>query len=184
VVANVEQKAERLGRHVALVHAGLDAARRTLSPAVFPPSGLAREMTPLAGTPDALGPRWRRTQAALVDVAARVQAAGARFAVVVTPLDVQVNPSRAQLYRSGALPYPAHGLPEVDWGRATAMPAALARFLHEFGMPVVDVTPAFRAASGEDLFLVGDYHAAAAGHRLIAREVARWFERARPCDAP
>jgi hypothetical protein len=64
------------------------------------------------------------------------------------------------------------------------MPAALAQYLHDAGIAVVDTTDAFRADGGTDLFLAGDYHAGAAGHRLIAREVARWFEGARPCDAP
>ena len=181
LVANVEEKAERLGRQVGLVHATFEAARRALTPALFAPSGLAREIEPLTLTPAALGDRWGQTQAALAAMAARVSAAGARFALVSTPLDLQVDAARAVLYRTGGLPYPSHGFPDADWPATSTMPAALRTFAAAAGIDLVDATPAFLRHRHAHLFLAGDYHAAPAGHRLIAREVARWFEHARPC---
>jgi hypothetical protein len=159
----------------------LGAARAAWTPALFPPSGLAREIEPLALPADAVAARFARAARALEAMAGAAAAAGARFAVVVTPLDVQVDATRNALYVSGALPYPAHGFADVDYTRAEALPAALARFADDAGIALVDTTPAFRRHRELPLFLRGDYHAAPAGHRLIAREVDRWFVRARPC---
>jgi hypothetical protein len=181
IVANVEEKTEWVGRGLGVVHAGFDAMRHALTPAIFPPSGLAREMEPLTLTPDALGARWQRTTAALARMAASAAAAGARFVLVVTPLDLQVDPGRATLYRTGGLPYPSHGFPDADWSAATAMPAALRDFAAAHGLTVVDTTAALQRHRGVPLFLAGDYHAAPAAQRVIAREVARWFAHARPC---
>ena len=184
LVANLEQKGERVGMRLAAADTMLGAARAVWTPALFPPSGLAREIEPLALPPDAVAARFARAARALDAMAAAAAAAGARFAVVVTPLDVQVDAARNALYRSGALPYPAHGFTDVDYTRAEALPAALARFAAEAGIALVDTTPAFRRHRELPLFLRGDYHAAPAGHRLIAREVDRWFARARPCPDP
>jgi hypothetical protein len=78
VVANVEEKAARLGEDVALVHAALRVARNALTPSVFAPSGLARELEPLTLPLPALATRWARTRAAIGGMAADARAAGAR----------------------------------------------------------------------------------------------------------
>jgi lysophospholipase L1-like esterase len=181
IVANVEEKGARLGEHVALVHAALGAARRTLTPALFPPSGLARELEPLTLPPEALADRWARTRTALAGMAADARTAGARFAVVVTPLDVQVDPARNALYRDGTLPYPSHGFQDVDYRRARAMPDALRAFAAAADVTLLDLTPAFEAAGGARLFLARDYHLAPPGHRVIARAVERWVLRSGGC---
>ena len=172
-VANVEQKAARLAGVVGLADVALDGARRPLTPSVFPPSGLARELEPLAVPPDAIAARWARARDALGGMAADATRDGARLVVVLTPLDVQVDGARNVLYRTGALPYPAHGFRDVDYVASRAIPDALATV----DVPLVDLTPAFRAHRARALFLARDYHASAAGQRLIAREVARWVVR-------
>jgi lysophospholipase L1-like esterase len=181
-VANVEQKAARLAGVVGIADVALDGARRRLTPGVFPPSGLARELEPLAVPPDAIAGRWARARDAIAGMAEDAAREGARLVVVLTPLDVQVDAARNVLYRTGALPYPAHGFRDVDYVDSRAIPDALATV----GVPLVELVPAFRAHRGLGLFLARDYHASAAGHRLIAREVARYVIRhgAACVDAP
>src|SRR5262249_34532665 len=147
-----------------------------------PPSGLARELEPLAVPPGAIAARWARVRDAIAGMAADAAREGARLVVVLTPLDVQVDGARGVLYRTGALPYPAHGFLDVDYVGSRAIPDALA----SVRAPLVDLTPAFRAHRALGLFLARDYHASAAGHRLIAREVARYVLRdgASCVDAP
>jgi hypothetical protein len=181
LLANLEQKGVRLAGRSALAAHALTLLRGVGTPHWFAPSGLALEIEPLARTPEALGDRWRRAEAALRAMTRAATAAGARAAVVVTPLDLQVDPARAGLYRRGRLPYPAHGFVDADYARATAMPAALRDLAAAMGVPLVDLTPAFRAARARPLFLAHDYHAAPAGHRLIARAIGRWVLATRPC---
>jgi lysophospholipase L1-like esterase len=181
VVANVEQKSARLAAWLGIVDRGLALVRRTLTPTVFAASGMARELEPLALPRERVAARWARTEAALAGMAADAAAAGASFALVVTPLDVEVDPARNTLYRHGRLPYPSHGFVDIDYARATHMPRALQRFARVHGISLLDTTPAFRARRRTPLFLAADYHAGPAGHRLIARETARWIVRARPC---
>jgi lysophospholipase L1-like esterase len=179
-IENLDEKATRVGERIALVHEGLRLARRTTR--VFPPSGLARELEPLTAPPSLLAERWARTRVALAGMAADAAAAGARFLLVVTPLDVQVDPARNALYRSGRLPYPSHGFVDIDYRAARAMPVALERFADEAGIQLVDLTDAFVSAGGEKNFLRDDYHAGAGGHLLIARAVAEWLVAARACS--
>jgi len=169
-VANVEQKTARLAGVVGLADVALEGARRQLTPGVFQPSGLARELEPAAIPPEALAARWTRTRQAIAAMAADAAREGAGVVVVLTPLDVQVDATRNVLYRTGALPYPAHGFQDVDYVDSRTIPDALAGI----EVPLVDLTPAFRAHRALGLFLARDYHASAAGHRLIARDVARY----------
>jgi hypothetical protein len=181
VVANVEEKAARLGEDVALVHAALRVARSALTPSVFPPSGLARELEPLTLPPPTLATRWARTRAAIGGMAADARSADARFVLVVTPLDVQVDRGRNALYLDGTLPYPSHGFRDIDYRRARAMPEALRAFAAQTNLTLVDLTPEFEASGAARLFLARDYHLAPRGHRLVAREVARWIVRSGAC---
>jgi len=175
IVANVDEKLSALGTRIGLVHEGYRRVRHVLTPSVFPPSGLAREVWPRLATPAALGARWQRTVRALADVAAATRDAGARALVVVTPLDLEVDPRRNALYRGERLPYPSHGFVDADYGAPTAMPAALAAAAHAVGLPLLDLTPEFRRRAGRPLFLAGDYHLAPRGARLVARAVGRWI---------
>jgi len=179
-LANVDEKATRIGTWLGIVHEPL----RFLSQAsgVFPRSGLARELDPLTAPPEALRDRWRRTETALRAMAADAHAAGARFALVVTPLDVQVDVRRNALYRRGTLPYPAHGFVDIDYRTARAMPDALAAFSREARLPLLDTTPAF-VTGGAHLFLARDYHAGPDGHAVIAQTVAAWFRTTRACGS-
>jgi hypothetical protein len=179
-LANVDEKAARVGTWLGIVHEPLRLLRQTSG--IFPRSGLARELEPLTAPSEALGDRWRRTEIALRAMAADARAAGARFALVVTPLDVQVDVHRNALYRRGTLPYPAHGFVDIDYGAARAMPDALAAFAREAQLSLLDTTPAF-VAGGARLFLERDYHASPDGHAVIARTVGAWFRTTRPCDA-
>jgi lysophospholipase L1-like esterase len=172
-VANLEQKAARLAGVVGLADVALERARRRLTPGVFPPSGLARELEPVAVPPDAIAGRWTRARDAIAGMAADAAREGVGLVVVLTPLDVQVDAARNVLYRTGALPYPAHGFRDVDYVESRAIPDAFAGG----GVPIVDLTPTFRAHRGLGLFLSRDYHPSAAGHRLIARNVAHYVIR-------
>src|SRR5262249_13687232 len=98
-IANADEKAARVGAYVGLVHEPLRLLRQ--ASAWFPRSGLARELDPLTAPPSALSERWRRTRLALQAMARDARRAGARFLLVVTPLDVQVDPRRNALYRAG-----------------------------------------------------------------------------------
>jgi len=177
-LANVDEKAARVGTWLGIVHEPLRLLRQASG--VFPRSGLARELDPLTAPPETLRDRWRRTETALRAMSADARAAGARFALVVTPLDVQVDVHRNALYRRGALPYPAHGFVDIDYRTARAMPDALAAFARDAGLPLLDTTPAF-LAGGAHLFLAGDYHAGPEGHAVIARTVAAWFRTTHTC---
>jgi lysophospholipase L1-like esterase len=181
VIANVEQKTARLGAWLGTVDRGLALVRRTLTPAVFAASGMARELEPLVLPPERIAARWKRAEVALAGMAADAAAAGASFAVVLTPLDLEVDPARNTLYRDGTLPYPSHGFVDIDYTRATHLRRGLQRFARAHGIALLDTTPAFRARRGTPLFLTADYHAGPAGHRLIARQTARWIVHARPC---
>ncbi|HLY39445.1 MAG TPA: GDSL-type esterase/lipase family protein [Candidatus Binatia bacterium] len=177
-LANADEKAARVGTWLGIVHEPLRLLRQASG--VFPRSGLARELDPLTAPPEALRDRWLRTETALRAMAADARATGARFALVVTPLDVQVDVRRNALYRRGALPYPAHGFVDIDYSTARAMPDALAAFARDAQLPLLDTTPAF-VAGGAHLFLAGDYHAGPDGHAAIAHTIAVWFRTARPC---
>jgi lysophospholipase L1-like esterase len=184
LVRHLEDGAVGLGAHLGVVHETFRRLRHRMTPAVFPASGMARELEPLALPPERIASRWAGTKAALAGMAADAAAVGARLAIVATPLDLQVDRRRNQLYRNERLPYPSHGFVDLDYVAADRMPAALARFASEAGIPLVDATRAFRTHSGARLFLEGDYHAAPAGHRLVAREVERWILASRPCARP
>jgi lysophospholipase L1-like esterase len=183
IVANVDEKLSALGTRIGLVHEGFRRVRHALTPAVFPPSGLAREVGPRLATPASLGARWDRTARALADVAAAVSAAGAWGLVVATPLDLEVDARRNVLYRTERLPYPSHGFVDADYAAPTAMPAALAGATAGADLPLLDLAPIFRRRAERRPFLDGDYHLSAAGARLVARAVARWIV-ARDACAP
>jgi hypothetical protein len=155
--------------------------RHALTPSVFPPSGLAREVGPRLATPAGLGARWERTARALADLAAASRDAGARGLLVLTPLDLEVDARRNALYRAERLPYASHGFVDADYGAPTAMPAALAGATAAAHLPLLDLTPVFRRRADRRLFLEGDYHLAPAGARLVAREVARWIVASGAC---
>jgi hypothetical protein len=78
------------------------------------------------------------------------------------------------------VPYPAHGFVDLDYTRSD-MPAAFRRFAAEAGITVIDTTEAFRAHRRLGLFLAEDYHASPSGHRVIARQVARFLATATFC---
>ena len=184
VAANLEEKGARLGARIGLADAVLRIARHGLTPVLFSPSGLARELEPLTLPPAALAARWARTRVAIAGMAADARAAGARFALVLTPLDLQIDRTRNALYRDGALPYPSHGFRDIDYREAREMPDALRRFAGETGLRLLDLTRDFERAGAGSLFLARDYHLAPAGHRLVARAVARQVERDRACLRP
>jgi hypothetical protein len=182
VVANVDEKLTALGRRFGLVDEAFRRVRHVLTPSVFSPSGLAREVGPRLATPAALGARWDRTVRALADLAAASRDAGARGLVVMTPLDLEVDARRNVLYRTERLPYASHGFVDADYGAPTAMPAALAGATAAAELPLLDLTPVFRRRVDRSLFLDGDYHLAPAGARLVAREVARWIVATGACS--
>jgi hypothetical protein len=179
---HVAAETARLARSSGVLDLALAPVRGALTPAVVPPSGLARELEALVVPPAALAARWARTRTALAGIVADATAAGARPALVLVPLDLEVEPARRRLYRAGLLPYATHGFVDADYA-ASPMPGILRRFAREARLPVVDTVPAFRAAlAGADPpFLSRDYHVAAGGHAVIARAAAAWIAATHAC---
>lgn len=120
-----------------------------------PHHGLARV---LRGAQSALGlgPRWDLLRATVLEIRREALAAGARFVVVVLPFLADPGDRLAQVLG--------------DLGRA-----------HDF--QVVDARPAFDARPDKTSLFIIDGHPDAAGHALIADEIARqapWLLEATP----
>jgi hypothetical protein len=100
---------------------------------------------------------------------ARVRASGARFGVMVIPDEYQVD---ASVFAAAAR-YAGRAPADYDLERPQR---ELARALDTRGIPVLDLLPPSRAATGP-LYLPRDTHWSSAGHRLAAAELARFVER-------
>jgi lysophospholipase L1-like esterase len=124
---------------------------------------------------------WTLTAAILGAFARDAQARGARFAAVYVPSRMEVSDRDWDLTRL------SYGLDESVWDRALVR-QRLEEVGRVAGFPVLDLTPALRAAAGplKDVYLTYDGHWNAAGHRAVGDAVAE-FLRARgwtpPCAA-
>lgn len=114
-------------------------------------------------TCDAWADAWAVTDALLAEMARRCADAGVRFGVVLFP-DAVVG-SRAGR-EDAARRWPEAGGWDYTaaWGRAVAMASARA--------PTLDLLPAFQAADDGTLFIPGDGHWTAKGHRVAAEGTA------------
>lgn len=108
--------------------------------------------------------------AALARMRDLASAAGAGFAVVLIPDELQVDP---ELRREVLALPPARDAVEFDWDRPNRV---LAEGLAEQGVPALDLTGPFRAASGEQrLYRINDSHWNIAGNALAARLLGAWL---------
>lgn len=97
-------------------------------------------------------------------------AAGARFAVVLIPDELQVDP---ELRREVLALPPARDAADFDWERPNRV---LAEGLAEEGVPVLDLTaPFLAAAGGQRLYRLNDSHWNLAGNALAARLLSEWL---------
>jgi hypothetical protein len=120
---------------------------------------------------------WRLTEALLRQLRDEVEAAGARFGLVVIPCAEQVDDALwADLERRGR--GAGHRLERQTPSRRMAEIAESSRF------PLLDLTPAFEAAarpadaaaaSGKDLFLLGRFHLSDEGNRVTAEAIHRFL---------
>ncbi len=101
--------------------------------------------------------------------------AGAGFAVVLIPDELQIDPDlRREVL---ALP-PARNPAEFDWDRPNRL---LADTLGARGVPVLDLTGPFRSAAGEQrLYRRNDSHWNLAGNALAARRLGEWLQQQIP----
>ena len=127
------------------------------------------------GDPD-LTHAWTLLDRVLRQFKADVEADGSRFALVVVPCAEQVH---EDLWANLASRAAAQGrtLDREQPGRR------LSAIAHDEGIPLLDLTPAFREATGArpsgdtdaSPFLLGRYHLSDAGNRIAADEVLRFL---------
>ena len=111
---------------------------------------------------------WELTEALLDEMERTAEQGGARLAVFLIPLWIQVEPQ----YLEGFLR--RHALPRAALS-VGAPQERMARWGESRGVPVFDLLPAFAAANaaeGSRLYLERDGHWSAQGHRLAAEQVA------------
>ena len=111
---------------------------------------------------------WAQTQRILQALAAETRAHGSQLLVAYVPNRMEVSDRDWELTRR------AYGLDERGWDRGLAL-RRLRAAGEAAGVPVVDLTPALRAANGlvRNAYFTYDPHWTAAGHAAAAAEVAR-----------
>jgi hypothetical protein len=114
---------------------------------------------------------WRITRRLILEMDALARANGAKFAVMVVPERLQVEPdfrARIEAENSGI---------RLDPARINVL---LAGFCSSAGIPLFDPTPTFARAYCEEGSLlynrIVDRHWNAAGHELAATELARFLD--------
>ncbi|HET7501256.1 MAG TPA: hypothetical protein VFK02_09650 [Kofleriaceae bacterium] len=96
------------------------------------------------------------------DVKRLVEAAGARLAVVILPIDVQVSAAEWKKY----------GKPPIDMEPSKALTAELVELCRSLGLSVLDATPVLAGAE-PGAFLDHDIHMTPRGHAAVAAALAR-----------
>jgi len=117
---------------------------------------------------------WTRTGDIVEALAREAEANGSRFALVYVPSRMEVSDRDWELTRL------SYGMQEGVWDRGLVA-ARVAEMGRLAGVPVLDLTPALRAASGGlggEPYLLYDGHWNARGHRAAGEAVAA-FLRAR-----
>jgi hypothetical protein len=109
----------------------------------------------------------------LRDIHQLTHGAGARLAVVLLPIDVQVSADEWKKY--GAVP--------VDTEPGKALVAALVARCRDLGVPVLDATPVLAAAE-PGAFLDKDPHMTARGHAAVAAALAHLLAELPASPAP
>ncbi|HEU4732672.1 MAG TPA: hypothetical protein VFT22_32475 [Kofleriaceae bacterium] len=96
------------------------------------------------------------------DVKRLVEGGGARLAVVILPIDVQVSAGEWKKY----------GKPPIDMEPSKALTAELVELCRSLGVSVLDATPVLAAAE-PGAFLDHDIHMTPRGHAAVAAALAR-----------
>jgi lysophospholipase L1-like esterase len=110
---------------------------------------------------------WTLTFALLRELALRVEASGARFAVVLVPNRYQVDAALWRLHARQLGLDPAAFGPELPQRR-------FAEWSRETGIPVIDLLPELRERNRDNSFYhLLDAHWNAAGHRVAAEALLR-----------
>ena len=112
---------------------------------------------------------WAATARILAALARETSAHGARLLLAYVPNRMEVRDRDFDLTRR------AYGLADHDWDRGLVL-RRLRAVAEPAGLPVLDLTPALRAADASLLdhaYFTYDPHWTALGHRVAAGEVAR-----------
>ena len=117
--------------------------------------------------PPALESQWSATLAQLLDFKALADAGGARFIVAIIPAlqSIDINALRQSIAAT------RYEVGDFDLARPYR---ALSKFCLENGIELVDPTETFSKAqsNGTVLYLRGDMHFSAAGHRIFAKSIS------------
>lgn len=123
-----------------------------------------------ASPPPALAKGWVQTEALFDSLVQEANAMGAHTAVFLIPLWVQIDSERLAEFCA------RHGLESASLSIRGPQQRMIA-WGSRAGVPIIDLQPAFAEhARGESLYIEGDGHWTAAGHRLAADEVGAQLE--------
>jgi lysophospholipase L1-like esterase len=115
---------------------------------------------------------WHDTSAALVEIAGELQKQGIPLLLVILPVDIQMSSEVAAMYRQ------QFGFRFADSLIDGLPQRMIAEFARRHGIACVDLLPAFRRRSGENVFfrvhggIVDWNHPNRTGHRIIGEELA------------
>lgn len=115
---------------------------------------------------------WEITKKLYLDLDRTVRGRGSRMAVFSIPVPAQVHPDAWKTLEQS---FPIISAEKWDPGKPDKI---MASFLRENGIPVLPLLPAFREEarrSGDYLYYPHDGHWDSAGHRVAAREIARFL---------
>jgi lysophospholipase L1-like esterase len=127
---------------------------------------------------------WDSTEEILSDIVALARERHYPLMFVVFPMEIQLNDQALELYRREL---------QLDVGGSALSgnpQLELRRFGASLGVPVLDLLPAFRAASESVLFLrnrsmtADPVHPSVTGHRLAAQALYRFLQQERALSAP
>lgn len=132
-----------------------------------------------AAPPEWVDGGWQRTLALLDALESEAAGTGARTAVFLIPLTMQLDDAAFADFVG------AFGMRGSD-AFLRAPQERMRAWSEHSGVPVIDLLPAFRAAreAGAALYLEGDGHWDAEGHALAARQVAQALARTDLLEGP
>jgi lysophospholipase L1-like esterase len=122
--------------------------------------------------PPELDEQWNAAVSQVLDFKSIADSHGMRFIVAVIPALQSVDPDALE----ASLATSKYAPGDFDLDRPNA---ALGELAHGNGIEIVDPTAVFREATarGEKLYLIGDQHFNAEGHRLFAKAIAEYLDR-------
>lgn len=167
-----------LVKNAALTLSGTAPDRRTEAAAVPHGKLVEEEDVYLVDPPPRLARGWPLTFALLAELARRVEASGARYAVVLVPDRYQVD---AALWRQHA---ERLGLDPAAFDLEQPQ-RRFAEWSSETGIPVIDLLPELRRRNRDNSFYhLLDAHWNAAGHQVAAEALLRELDAGGLLDVP